>query len=304
VDPLDERQRELEALEQGRAFADLSAFRKVRVAGADARAWLHDLITCDVATIEPGMSRRSLVLSPTGRIRADFAVAQHNDGFILLQAPDQPEHVGLVLGRYVLSSDVALHDSTNELSLLGVPGRAAELVGRPVLTSVLTPSVLGAGVDLLTPEGSASWRAEEALVKHDLVEASADSLEVWRIRRGVPRMGADFGKDALPAEAGLEDAIDLTKGCFLGQEAVAKVRNLGHPPRVLRRVRVSAPVEAGTLVMAGTEVAGTLTSAAEGVDDGGGRGATAGIVRVRWEFAGAELTTENGAPMVAVGSMD
>jgi folate-binding protein YgfZ len=299
VEPLEAPKDELDALEQERAFADLSAFRKVLVSGTDARAWLNDLLTCDVATIEPGLSRRSLLLSPTGRIRADLAVAQDDDGFVLLQAPDQPEHVGSLLGRYVLSSAVSLHDGTNERSLLAVPGRASELVGHPALGCVITPSVLGSGVDLLMPAGDASRRAQEALVQDDLVKASAESLEVWRIRRGVPRMGADFGQDALPAEAGLQDAIDFTKGCFLGQEAVAKVRNLGHPPRVLRHVRVSGSVGAATQVMAGAEVAGTLTSVA--ADD---RGATVGIVRVRWEFAGAELTTSDGTAMVTVGSMD
>jgi folate-binding protein YgfZ len=280
----------LDALEHGRAFADLSSYRKVRVGGSDARAWLHDLVTCDVETITPGMSRRSLLLSPTGRIRADFAVAMDADGFILLQVPDQPEAVGLLLGRYVLSSDVTLTDRTDDLALFAFPGRAAETIELPAGAAALRPSVLGSGLDLLTTEAT--------MATADLLDTSPGALEAWRVRRGVPRMGADFGPDSSPAEAGLESAIDLTKGCFLGQEAVAKVRNLGHPPRVLRHVRIGGVVMAGARVMAGTEEAGTLTSAVR--DDG----ATVGIARVRWAFADAELTTEDGAALSAVGSMD
>ena len=71
------------------------------------------------------------------------------------------------------------------------------------------------------------------------------SLEVWRVRRGAPRMGVDFDEGALPAEAGVEDTIDITKGCFLGQESVAKIRNLGHPPHLLRHLSSEAAVAPG-----------------------------------------------------------
>jgi folate-binding protein YgfZ len=113
-------------------------------------------------------------------------------------------------------------------------------------------------------------------------------LEIRRIRRGDVRMGADFGSDALPAEAGLEGAIDLTKGCFLGQESVAKVRNLGHPPRVLRHVRSQTPVAPGVPVLTGGVAVGEVTSAAEN------NGGTDAIVRVRWDAALEELSTATG----------
>ena len=104
-------------------------------------------------------------------------------------------------------------------------------------------------------------------------------------------MGADFGPDALPAEVGLESTIDFTKGCFLGQESVAKVRNLGHPPRVLLHVRSDAPVARGASVIAGEETVGEVTSVAaapHGVD---------AIVRVRWDAERDRLVTEAG-PLV------
>src|SRR4029077_9989517 len=99
----------------------------------------------------------------------------------------------------------------------------------------------GVGVDLVMPVGKTAWRIEDGLVRHDLVEVGGLTLAVRRILAGMPRMGVDFGQDALPAEAGLEWTIDTAKGCFLGQESVAKVRNLGHPPRVLRHLRSQAP---------------------------------------------------------------
>jgi hypothetical protein len=117
---------------------------------------------------------------------------------------------------------------------------------------------------------------------------TAMDLESWRIRRGVARMGVDFSPGALPAEAGLEDTIDLTKGCFLGQESVAKVRNLGHPPWVLRHVRSRTPIVRGAPVLVGGVAIGEVTSA---TDADGGADA---IVRVRWEAASEPLSTESG----------
>ncbi len=292
--PLDAPGDELTALEEGRAFVDLSGWRKIGVSGADARAWLNDLVTCDVATLEPFCSRRSLLLGATGRIRADFHVAADEGGFILLQDAEQDEHLGLLLGPYVLSSDVSLHDTTAELSMFAVPGAAAQLVARPALS----PSVLGPGLDLLTPIGRATWRVEDALVNHDLVEVSQAAAEVRRIRSGAPRMGADFGQDALPAEAGLMETVDMAKGCFLGQESVARVRNLGHPPRVLRRVRALGAVAAGEEVVSAGDPVGEITSAAAGSEGG-----TVAIVRVRWEAEGSPLETAGGLELTAVGSM-
>ncbi len=101
-------------------------------------------------------------------------------------------------------------------------------------------------------------------------------------------MGADFGPDALPAEVGLESTIDFTKGCFLGQESVAKVRNLGHPPRVLLRVRSEATIRPGTAVLADGAVVGAVTSVAEENGD------VDAIVRIRWDAASGSLSTEAG----------
>ena len=91
--PLDAPRDELEAIEAGRAFADLSDYRKVRVSGADARGWLNDLVTCDVASLTPGSAHRSLLLSPTGRILADFGLARSWAGVRTLRLADGPDEV-------------------------------------------------------------------------------------------------------------------------------------------------------------------------------------------------------------------
>ena len=129
--------------------------------------------------------------------------------------------------------------------------------------------------------------------------ATPVAVEVWRIRRGVPRMGADFGQDALPAEAGLDWTIDTAKGCFLGQESVARVRNLGHPRSVLRHVICRSTLEAGSPVLAGGSPVGEVTSAAIAGD-----GRTVAIVRLGWDAHDGPWTTPDGALLEPVGSTD
>jgi tRNA-modifying protein YgfZ len=277
--PREAPQDELEAWEAGRAFLDLSAQRKVRVTGADARAWLHDLVTSDVASLEPGGSQRSLLLTPTGRIRADLEIAMDGDGYVLLQAPEQPDHVAVLLGKYVLSSDVVLDDVTATMPWFALSGDDESFAAGPA----------------------------DALVARGLLKVGPDTAEVWRIRRGIPRMCVDFEQDALPAEAGLDWTIDTAKGCFLGQESVARVRNLGHPPTVLRHVlgpralQTGSPVHAGDPARdpAGDPPVGEVTSAA--VADGGG---TVAIVRLRWEAAAGPWTTPEGVALDLIGPKD
>ncbi len=123
-----------------------------------------------------------------------------------------------------------------------------------------------------------------------MLEVGEDAVEAWRIRRGDPRFGVDVGVDGLPAEAGLEWTIDTTKGCFLGQESVARVRNLGHPPRILLRLRADDTVGAGAPVVSGDEEVGRVTSAVADPDG------SELLALVRWEARDARLAT-GGTPL-------
>jgi tRNA-modifying protein YgfZ len=256
------------------------------VRGSAARRWLNDLVTADVDGLADGRSRRSLLLTPTGRIRADLHVAAAKGTFLLLQGPGQPEAIDAILAPYVLSSDVELIDRTERSVIVAVLGGFADEDADGA--RVLAPSVLGSGHDVIVAPGEQASRLRERLVERGWAEMGSGDLERWWIGNGIVRMGVDFGTDALPAEAGLEDAIDLTKGCFLGQESVAKVHNLGHPPRVLLPVRSRTPIRPGDPVRADGETIGEVTSAAE--QDGG----TDAIVRVRWDAASRPLSTDGG----------
>jgi folate-binding protein YgfZ len=259
---------QVDALDDGRGSVDRSSDRMLQVRGSDARRWLGDLVTADIASLRTGSSVRSLLLTPTGRIRADMWIARTDDAFLVLQANDQAETVVDLLRPYVLSSAVTLQDVTGTLPALFVPARR-EIVTHP------------AGDDV--PDGGS-------------VPVDDRAYELWRIARGDPRMGVDFDAGSLPAESGLERLIDMTKGCFLGQESVAKIRNLGHPPTVLRRVRTEGTIEPGAPIQASEGVVGRVTSAAPAR-----RGGTVALVRVTWNAADVALSTGDGEPLIPDG---
>jgi len=273
--------------EDSPGFVEHDGIRIVEVTGSDARGWLNDLVTGPIEALGPSRATRSLLLTPTGRIRADFTVADVGR-LTLFQGTDQPDAVDSLLAPYVLSSDVELSDASDRLALFSVPG--AE--GTPVVSDgieAFAPSILGPGAGLLVDRARASAVARS--LSSSLPRGDADAVERWRVEAGVPLYGVDFDAGALPADAALESAIDFTKGCFLGQESVAKVRNLGHPQAALVALRAVADVRRGDGVYAdGTEV-GTITSAAVA------KGGTIVLARVRWDASREALSLANGTPL-------
>ncbi len=246
---------ETAALDEGRAAVPTTGWTATRVSGAGAIAWLNDLVTADIERLGPDEAVRSLLLSPTGRIRADLLIARWGDALVALQSPGQPHALADLLAPYVLSSDVVLEPVSADVLLVG---------------------------------GARGWRlASDAPSGHLLVEPAA--LESWRIRRGIARFPVDLDEESLPAEAELdrEPVIDREKGCYLGQESVARVRNLGHPTRLVVPVAVDGPASPGDRVRSGPGDVGLLTS----LDDG------TGLVRIRWGARESELTTETGSPL-------
>jgi folate-binding protein YgfZ len=276
---LDEQVR---ALEDGRAFVDLSAMRKIRVVGGDAESWLNDLLTARLAGLREGEARRSLLLTPTGRIRADVHVVRERGGFLLLQDRRQPHAIDELLAPYILSSDLSLSDTSQELTILAAP----ELEPDPA-AETFRPSPLLWGVGLVAARSMRSALGD-SLASTGITEAHPHAVETRRIRLGRAAFPQDLDPDSLPAEAGLEHLIDLEKGCFLGQESIAKVRNLGHPPRLVVRLRADEPVSQGDPVRSDGRETGKITSVA--TEDAG----WAVLARVRWEDRRENLRTEAG----------
>jgi len=279
------------ALERGRAFVDRSSFRRVLVRGTDAGRWLNDLVTAGLWRLGPGEGTRALLLSPTGRIRADVHVlcldTQAEESFLLVQDLSQPRGIDELLAPYVLSSDVEL--SPGGFAVFCLPSSESAPAGLPTSR----PSMLGDGIDVLVPERESSQVRE--LLLRERHEAAEEAVEVRRIRNGEVRFPVDVDEDSLPAEAGLDDlVVDLAKGCFLGQESVAKVHNLGHAQRVVLALRAAGRIATGEHVLADGGQVGVVTSATPGPS----AGETALLARVRWEAREARLAAASGQDLI------
>ena len=285
---MDERRRGSgDADTPGGMFVDLSSWRKIGVGGTDAIEWLDDLLTSDLSGLGPNLAARALLLGPTGRIRADVTVASAGDSVLLIQDPIQPDPIDRLLAPYVLSSDVELHDRTAGLCLFALPDRQSppDAPG----AAFTTPSCLGPGFDLTAPTEDHA-RLTASLSKA-FAPATDARIEAWRVERGIARFGIDALPEDLPQEGGVIEAVAFAKGCYLGQEAVAKVRNLGHPRRMVLHLACYGPCAAGDPVLAGEERAGVITSAAATPNG------TFVLARVGWAHRDAALATGAGRPL-------
>lgn len=222
------------------------------VEGPDAEGFLHGLLSNDVTHLEPGGSRRALLLDARGRVVAQTTV--HRDGeeaFTLILEPGLGPAMADALERYHFSED---------LEILG-PEPAEAVVALGAMPAASTGDMVVDGPLPGSYEVVASDPAA-AIAAAGLTEQPAAALEVARVLAGVPRVGVDTGPATLVQEAGLEDtAVSFDKGCYLGQETVARAQFRGRVNRVLRGLRLhGAAPEPGADVHHGGRSVGALTS--------------------------------------------
>jgi len=274
----------------------------VRVSGPDAVAYLQGQLSQDVAGLAAGATSWSFVLQPTGKVDAWVRVTRTADDEVLLDA--DPGTGPALLGRlrrFLLRTKAEVEALDWPAVALRGPGAAeaagrvlaaagggADAPGRPVLA--LPAGWPGAeGVDLLGPG---------AVVPEGVAEADAAAYESLRLRSGVPALGAELTERTIPAEAGqwvIDASVSFTKGCFTGQELVARIDSRGgHVPRRLHALVAPGgedlPVDA-PVVVDGAEV-GRVTSAAPA--PGGGTVALAYVGRGVTAPSAAEVRTGGG----------
>jgi folate-binding protein YgfZ len=277
-----------ELLAAGQAFADLSSWRKIAVSGRDAFEWINDLVSADISDVAPGRARHSLLLSRTGAIRAAFTVSSWSGELLLIQDPAQPSIAGL-LAPYVLSSDVTMQDRSREVSAFAIPGQKAPIDVPD--GDISSPSCLGpGGVDIFCSPDDRD-RVFDTLSK-TLSPASEDDIERFRVMHGLPRLGVDVQDGDLPQESLLSGWVSREKGCFVGQEAVAKLDSLGRPRRVLVMFSSHDDVAAGDPVLADGDEVGRVTSATRAGTE------TQGLARITWAAREQNLFTPRGSNLV------
>jgi tRNA-modifying protein YgfZ len=255
---------------------DRSERGKLLVSGPDAAEYLQGQLTNDVEALEPGEGRYAALLDRKGHMQGDMRVLRERADAILLDT--EPEALAAVLRHltmYSVGREVEVADVSTERTILSLIGpRSAEIAGAAVLppnacerTTVAGVECLLAGtregIDLIAGAAAAAERLREALLAAGAVAVSPEAAEILRLESGVPRFGAEMGTATMPAEAGIvEDAVSFTKGCYIGQETVARLHYKGKPNRHLQGLRLSAPAEPGAALRLGEKEVGRLGGAA------------------------------------------
>jgi aminomethyltransferase len=248
----------------------------VRVSGRDAARLLQNVVTSDIDALAVGQGQYGLALTPKGRPIADaWIVREADDAFVCACETVAEADLVAMLRRYRLASRADIASVTDELTLLERP-LAAPAEGwhaGPLGALLLAP-----------PEAArAAW---DAAVAEGAVPIGAETREILRIERGLPRFGIDFDGSNLPAEAGVvERAISFTKGCYIGQEPIVRLAHRGHANRELRRLHLADALELPATLQDGERDVGRVTSSAS-LPEGGA--AALGYVR-RAVADGAEL---------------
>lgn len=240
--------RELAAAQSGSIVAPLSHIGLIEATGPDASAFLHAQLSSDVAALQPWRAQRSSYCSPKGRVLANFILWREPESFRLLLARDLSAAICKRLGMFVLRSRVKLEDASERCVVLGISGSNAHAAlersfgtvhsDELEVSNTAAGTIIGLGnarfVALLTADSAEStWKALS-----QSLTAAGDAAWRWQdIRAGTPLLSAATQDQFVPQMANLElvGAVNFRKGCYPGQEIVARTQYLGKLKRRLYR---------------------------------------------------------------------
>lgn len=285
-----------EAARTNVALADLSHIGKLIFDGPDRHKFLHSLLSNDVLNLKPGQGLPTCLLTPKGKLVADFVLYNRGQDLLAIAQPQATSAIQSTLSKYFAVSDTAMEDVSAYFrafylvgpKLFALLADLGDIQGRwPLLsygcqevswrdTSLFFlsyPPIGPDGVLVLCPPSLSQelWtRFLTAGRTYGLREVTFPTLEVLRVESGKPLFGVDMDGENLPLEVNLEEAISFAKGCYLGQETTARVKNRGHVNRRLVGLKISgldlpaaASLSRGSPIFLEGQAVGNITSVVE-----------------------------------------
>lgn len=293
-----------QALREGVALLDLSARGRIAAKGEDRKRLLHAMTTNHIEQLAPGQGAYAFFLTAQGRIIADAGVFCREDSLLLSLEAETREKIYQHLDRYIIADDVTLEDLTSSTCELGVEGPGAgewlAAQGAPLPEQPFACATWGETLVVnASVTGGPGWRviAPAALREElgaGLEAASPEAIEAVRLEHGQPRYGADITEANLVQETGMLHAVSFSKGCYLGQEIVERVRSRGQVNKLLTALRIDLPAAPGpgTKILADEKEVGAVTSAA--ISPAGQCVRALGYVRAEALRGGSPLTVDGG----------
>ena len=284
----------------GAGLIDLSSRGRIRVSGSEATMFLNGLITNDMKSLAENRWMPAAFPTVQGRLIGAVRVVRGKDSFLIDTDAESREGVLKTISRFTLAGDFHVSDVTAETALLSLQGkRAAEVVEKVFETSVLDLPRNGAielpvtiirathtaedGFDVVIDSGQAP-QVRDALINAGAQPVSDDTFEVLRIEAGIARYGRDMDETNIVTETNLDDVVSYTKGCYVGQEIIVRIKHRGHVAKKLTGLRFDTdlPIKSGTMIKS-TAFSPTLRS-------------TIGLGYVRYEqlAPGTEVTVDDG----------
>jgi folate-binding protein YgfZ len=299
---------EFQALLSGCGLYDLNWRAKIAVTCGDRVRWLNGMATNNIRDLAPGHGVYAFLLNAQGRIQADLYVFQRNESLLVDTERGQRDKILQLFDHYIIADDVEIADISAKLTALGLTGpesrnvleRAgmavpdlAHLQFADVTLQQKTVTLLRSGEE--ARESWQLWIAPEhvvglwdALIKAGSRPTGTAALNLFRISRGIPQFGEDIRERDLPQETGQTRALNFTKGCYLGQEIVERIRSRGAVHRQFTAFVVEGTLpEPGAKILADEKEVGEITSSAVLPLPGGDRPVALGYLRR--EAAGKDL---------------
>lgn len=290
-------------------IAPLPHWGLLRLTGSEQKSFLHGMISNEVNKLSSGQGSYNTLLTAKGKILADLWVFCQDDSLLILCKDHLAETIAQTLDKYLIMEDATITDESAQWNLLGLIGAETPNALSTALTltapeSPLTMSQSNDGQTLLfhvpiagEPGLVLASKAQSGTLESSLKDAGAvaipaEMLELQRIINGEPACGRELTEDVIPQEALLHHAISFGKGCYIGQETVARLHFRGHVNRELTGFTLSAlPPEGEVILMDGEKKVGKVTSCAEAPD---GSIVALGYLRCAVREPGKELSATAG----------
>jgi len=266
-----------DALRGGAAWLDLSSRGRIEVRGRDRTRLLHNITSNEVKKLQAGQGCYAFLLSPQGRIQADLLLFRFPDRFLIETEPELREKVPALIRRYIVADQVELEDFTGRTAEISVEGpEAAAMLAALGAPAPEAPYSHAAWGEMTVADGGVTGQPGRRVfgavddvteLIHELESAGArragaGDARAVRIENGKPRYGEDITDTCLPQETRQLHAVSFTKGCYIGQEIVERIRTRGHVNRTLQSVELPGPEPAspGSVIEVGGKAAEVTSS--------------------------------------------
>ena len=249
----------------GAGLIDLSERGLIRVSGSEATMFLNGLVTNDMKSLAENRWMPAVFPTVQGRLIGVVRIVRMKDGFLIDTERASHDAVLKTISRFTMAGDFKVTDVTDESAIVSLQGKRAGEVVEKVLNTIVADlprngvsehegvTIIRAthtaedGFDLVF-DATRAAEMREALQDAGATPVDQETFEILRIEAGIARFGRDMDETNVVPELNLEDAVSYTKGCYVGQEIIVRIKHRGHPGKKLVGLKADRPVEPGAIV--------------------------------------------------------